>query len=231
MDSVLEILQNFYREKCAQDLFTELTQLCQGPSEKSTDFVIRALRLRQNVFTTAAAEKKKYDVEFVQETFLNAVKSGLLEESVSTKVAHLLGKTTTKDQELLREVNVAEQESEERKKRHGKKKVTVAQAYTEKSDLDTVLKPLMEGMAKLTQQVAELQVRQKPEGESSRKSQSDNNKYRNNRQRRPDYRCNNCRAQNMNSCAHCYKCLETGHMAVDCQKSKNGTWSSTGGSR
>jgi hypothetical protein len=231
---VLEILQNFYREKSAGVLFSELSQICQGPSEKSTDFLLRAMQLRQCLTKTAKVEKKRYDAEFVQETLMSAVKAGLTEESISANMTQLLNKVNTPDSVLLREINTVELEHEERSKRHQKKKVTVAQTSAEPtSELNSLLKPLMEGMASLQQQVKEMQeqkmtpvrigaapdhwrnstIANRQQGATARSGY--------NREMR-DYRCRICITDNEPSCDHCYKCHLPGHQSRSCtQSSKN----------
>ena len=239
LTEVIEVLQNYFREKSAGDLFTELSQVTQGTAEKSTDFLLRAMQLRQRLTKTARAEKKKYDSEFVQETFMSAVKAGLAEESISAKITHLLHKVKTPDAVLLREINIAEQEHEERSKRHQKKKVTVAQASAEPaSELNSLLKPLMESMASLQQQVKEMQEQKATPVQigSAPDHWRNNNRNNNfsdrqqgatprqgyNRETR-NYGCRRCRSNNEPNCNHCFKCGLPGHQMRSCtfQSPKN----------
>jgi hypothetical protein len=230
LTQVLEILQNFYREKSAGDLFSELSQICQGPSEKSTDFLLRAMQLRQRLTKTAKVEKKRYEADFVQETFLSAVKTGLTEESISAKLTPLLNKVKTPDGVLLREINTAEQEHEERSKRHQKKKVTVAQASAEPQDLSSLLKPLVESMASLQQQVKQMQEQKTQPVQIGSAPDHWRNHTATNRQpgattrggyrdqEMRDYRCTKCKANNVPRCNHCFKCLSPDHRNADCPK-------------
>lgn len=158
LPAMLDVLRNFWQEKSASELFSELGQLTQAATEKTTSFLLRALEIRQRVTVTSAAEGKHYDQQLLQETFTRAFKTGLREGTIKTELAPFLrvGKLVN-DSDLMKEVNLVEREHEENiLKLKRDRKVTVAQANITTTDQQEMLKPLLEGMQTLRQELSEL---------------------------------------------------------------------------
>ena len=140
LNKMLGMLRDFYQEKSASELFAELGQLCQNSQEKSTDFLLRAMQVRQRTTAAALAEGDLYNKKLVQSTFVRAVETGIREESIRAQLApHLVLGKPVDDSVLLREVNTAELKHEEKVnklKLTTPKKVTIAQATTSAPHFD-----------------------------------------------------------------------------------------------
>lgn len=230
LSKMLGMLRDFYQEKSASELFAELGQLCQSAQEKSTDFLLRAMQMREKTTAAAVAEGDLYNSKLVNSTFVRTVKTGLREESIRAQLTPYLSLAKPVDDSvLLREVNVAELENEEKtKKQKRDKRVTIAQATTSAPNFDEALKPILEGMTALQQRLDEMQSKGATAAYNSQRESSQNSS--NNGERRPanrrggqvnDWRCRNCRRDDLRNCWHCYNCGATGHRAVECTASKN----------
>ena len=173
LGKMLSILRDFFQEKSASELFAELGQLCQNPTEKSTDFLLRAMQARQRTTSAAAAEGNLYDTKLVQGTFIRALKTGLREEAIRAQLSPHLNQSKPDDSVLLREVNLADLEYEEKmKKQKRDRRVTIAQASVNPTTYDDALKPILEGMSLLQKQMNEMQqqTRSREEGKQSSNS-------------------------------------------------------------
>jgi hypothetical protein len=95
LQNMLDILRDYHQERSSAELFAELGTLCQITQEKSTDFLMRALQLRQRTLTASKAEGSLFDQRLVQGTFLRAVKTGLREESIRAHLAPFLVQSST----------------------------------------------------------------------------------------------------------------------------------------
>ncbi len=146
LEKMLEVLRNYYQERSAAELFGELGQLVQGPQEKSTDFLLRAMQLPQRIQTASEAEGSAYGSKLVSGTFVRAVETGLREESVSSHLAKYLTVEESDDSVLLREANSAELKLEEKQKKQKQvRQVKIAQAQVAESQ-DNSLKTMLEGI-------------------------------------------------------------------------------------
>ena len=158
---MLSILRDFYQEKSAAELFSELGQLVQNPTEKSTDFLLRAMQSRQRTTSAATAEGNLFDAKLVQGTFIRTLKTGFKEESIRSQMAPFLDQNKPSDDSvLLREASLADLEFEEKmKKQKRDKKVTISQASVNSNspDLEAALKPIVETMSNLQRQMGEMQ--------------------------------------------------------------------------
>ena len=236
LDKMLGMLRDFYQEKSASELFAELGQLCQNSQEKSTDFLLRAMQVRQRTTAAALAEGDLYNNKLVQSTFVRAVETGLREESIRAQLApHLVPGKPADDSVMLREVNKAELKHEETTKKQKlttPKKVAIAQATTSAPTFDEALKPILEGMSRMQQRLDDMQSGGTPTTSYRRNAAQDASDGRDRRppqgRKLPSYRamCRRCRRDGVSRCWHCFECGEEGHQASECTStSKNQNWS------
>ena len=116
LDGMLSMLRDYYREKTAAELFTELGSLCQNAKESATDFLLRSFELRQKVVAAATAEGDVYDVRLIYRTFCRSMRTGLRNDSVRTHMRQFLDPkalSPTNDGILLKEMNMAASEIDE----------------------------------------------------------------------------------------------------------------------
>ena len=120
---------------------------------------------------------------------------------------------STADEVLLQQINLASLEGEEtssKQKTLAIKRVQSKEASAKEdptNDLASVIKPLMEGMSLLQQQVKDIQEK---------------NQVRKGYQReRIVYQCKKCKEiNNPLRCNHCFKCYSEKHIAKDCSENK-----------
>ena len=72
LGSLQQILRAHYKRKSATELYSELCQLSQHTKEFPTDFLLRALNLRQKILLASKEEKAevKYDSGLVDKVFV-----------------------------------------------------------------------------------------------------------------------------------------------------------------
>ena len=226
LKEMLSMLRDFYQERSAAELFAELGQLVQGAQEKSTDFLLRAMEVRQRTTAAAAIEGGLYNVRLIRGTFVRAIKTGLREGAVSAQMApHLRADVPVDDSVLLREMNAADAEMEEKRtkiKRDGKTKgVTIAQATASVPNFDEALKPILEGMTALQKRMDSLQSR------GATHDSSEDHRPSNRRGSGPGRgggrprKCKQCQRDDIRNCWHCFNCGAEEHYAIDCTVQKN----------
>ena len=115
LKKLIQILKAHYKQKCATELYHELTILCQDPKESAEDFLIRALELRQQVLFTSRVmeEDVKYSRELVQAVLLKALETGIKNETIRAKMQALFKKHDVTDEELIKGVGDAMSEETE----------------------------------------------------------------------------------------------------------------------
>lgn len=109
LPTLRRILRFHYQEKCATELYKQLTSEVQSSKESPQNFVIRALDLRQKIlFASQEADSAlKYDPILVQSMFLHTVLTGLQNESIRSDLLPYLQQPTCCDELLLEKLNIA----------------------------------------------------------------------------------------------------------------------------
>ena len=213
LKQMLEMLREYYQEKDSSELFTELSQLTQRTSEKSTEFLIRALELRQKLTSAAKAEGTAYDDKLITNTFARSCRTGFQNSQVRTYMRPLFSKNPIDDDNtLLKELNIAMAECEEtamKLKNVTPRKVTINEATTSQQATETntmadALKPLVESMILMQKELKEIK--------------SNNNRKPTTYYKKFDGRCKQCKEKNYSNCSHCFKCGESNHMQRNCPK-------------
>ena len=213
LDSMLQFLRSYFREKSPTELFNELTSICQKTEEDASTFLLRALEIRQKVLVASQAEGMiSYDTELVRSMFLHSVRTGIRQDSVRTHMQPFLDSSRKYgDEVLIREINVASSEETERTMKQRqivdeKRKVKVAAAEVPGEVVDT-LRELREELKSLRNEVSEMkQERLKCKSSTSQKERSCKKSS-----------CEACKKDGKNQCSHCWKCGQDGHMSRNCQ--------------
>ncbi len=116
------ILRSHFQEKCATELYQQLTTIVQAPDESPQSFLIRALDLRQKVLFASkeAGVKIKYDESLVQGLFLHSLETGLHHEAVRSKLRPFLQQSEVTDELLIEQMNLIVSTETERQKKFGR---------------------------------------------------------------------------------------------------------------
>ena len=221
LETINKILRAHFQEKNASELYASLTNLVQNANEEPQNFLLRALNLREKVIFASKAENAnvKYEPAQCQSMFLHAVETGLISNTLRTRMRTHLQRPDVTDAELINELNVAVTEESERNLKlglgqKGKAKVNQVQSTAdEKSsvkELVAEIKALKGEMATLREEVK----KNKGQGEAQGKNQAGVVKGK----RRG---CEKCRAEGCgDSCRHCWKCGGGGHLSYNCNKAQ-----------
>jgi hypothetical protein len=237
LEKTMNMMRSFFKEKACSELFSELGALTQTPTETPTDFLIRALQLRQKVLSTSKVEGEMYAEKLVSDTFCRAVRTGLNNEMIRSHMKGFLTSTEPADDEtLMQEINRASLEFDEiagKAKKGSVKKVTINESRAVSHD---DLMPLVQGIAEMQKQLAAMQAAaaetrapqvgaSRATGGSSSTAQVAGGPGTTNRDRQPtrSLQCTKCRQQGERYCNHCFLCGSAEHFARNCrQQPKNG---------
>jgi len=231
-----QILRAHYQEKSVSELYQELTSLVQGPKESPSDFLLRALSLRERVIFTSQAEDTgiRYEPSLVRSLFTHAVETGLRDEIVRNKLRPVLHKTEITDEELMESLNkIVSVESERQLKlgtRNAKQSpaasVTVIEGHTSVTEDNAKSKQAKKAQQSFNLQ-ATLEAVQAELAELRMKVNSPTGPHNNSTSgnRRRKFLCKTCEERNADRCEHCFKCGSKDHLARGCkavQMSGNG---------
>eukprot|EP00794_Sanderia_malayensis_P010477 gene10477-11576_t len=119
-----QILRSHYCEKSATEAYQELTNVVQEPNETALNFLMRALKLRQHILLASEEKESKirYDTTLVQNVFINAVETGLVDDAIRTRIRPFLEMSRVSDEVLIREINIAMTTESERSNKFGARK-------------------------------------------------------------------------------------------------------------
>eukprot|EP00794_Sanderia_malayensis_P020651 gene20651-22689_t len=231
LETIKKILRAHFQEKNASELYTSLTNLVQNSTEEPQNFLLRAMNLREKVIFASKAgnAKVRYEPVQCQSMFLHAVETGLISTILRTRMRPHLQKPGVTDAELINELNIAVTEESERNLKlglgqRGKAKVAQVQSTTDtkiddkrndeafsNKELVAEVRALRGEMVTLRGDVKKRQNQGETQGrrpfEASRKRRRG---------------CEKCQAEgNAESCRHCWKCGDDGHLLYNCKNSEN----------
>nr|XP_023656141.1 uncharacterized protein LOC111837914 [Paramormyrops kingsleyae] len=112
-----QILRTHYIEKDATELYHSLTRAVQEIKETPSQFLVRAMDLRQQVLFASERVHTglKYTPELIQSQFLQTVLTGLQDDTIRTDLKPYLSDPQTTDEVLLEKLNAAYSLEMERK--------------------------------------------------------------------------------------------------------------------
>jgi hypothetical protein len=88
---VQSVIQTFFREKSATELYQELCPLTQTVKETPQEFLFRALELRQKIIFADNENVSKYDPALIDLLFRQSLETGIRDETLKTEfIAPLL---------------------------------------------------------------------------------------------------------------------------------------------
>ena len=97
------MLRIHFKEKSSTDLFHELTNLVQTSKDDTSEFILRALSLRQKILfvNEELISCVKYTKDQAQAAFLNVIDNGLQTEAVINKIRPHLADPELSDEDLM----------------------------------------------------------------------------------------------------------------------------------
>ena len=131
-----QIIRAHYKEKNATELYQELSNITQMSKEDPTEFLMRALGLRQKVLF-ASSEKGgglTYSEELVNGMFKHTVYTGFIEDSIRHAILPTLEEEGVTDEKLIETLNMIYLMEKERKAKLGKSKVMSIQEVEGKTE-------------------------------------------------------------------------------------------------
>ena len=161
METINKILRAHFQEKNASELYTSLTNLVQNTNEEPQNFLLHALNLREKVIFASKAGKNskvKYKPAQCQSMFLHAVETGLISNTLRTRMRTHLQQPNVTDAELINELNIAVTEESESNLKLGlgpKGKVKVTQVQSN-NDEQSAVKELVAEIKALKGEMATL---------------------------------------------------------------------------
>ena len=221
-----QILRAHYQEKSGSELYQELTTLVQGQKETSSDFLLRAMSLRERVIFTSQEETGiKYEAALVKSLFKHAVETGLRNEVVRNKLRPMLHTVEITDEQLMEHLNKIVSEESERQLKFGSQTnaprdpAALRDTSAENKQSKKVFN-LQATLEAVQSELAELKTRVNASHNSGSVPNSNlaSNGTNGRRKRRM---CTACEESNANRCNHCFKCGSNDHFARGCKSSGN----------
>ena len=229
LDSMLQFLRSYFRERSPTELFNELNNMCQRADEEPASFLMRALEIRQKVIIASAAEEDivHYDKDLIHNMFIHSVRTGLRDDSVRSHMKPFLATGHhTRDDMLIREINIASSEIMERTNKQkqltqGQRNINANAVSThqnqgesqQSTEMMKAIASLAEGLAALGKDMAELKKQS-----SRRNTNSSTGTF--NRTSWKNRACQECQQKNV-VCTHCWKCGAVGHFSKNCQNKQS----------
>ena len=227
----MKFLQSHFVERNTTDLCQHLSSITQGSQETATQFVYRAMSLRQKliVLSKSPAAEIKYDQDLVQRLFLKSLETGLASETIMTEIKPLLrnpsvfldlifavGQASCSDQQrsvklnksnIRPTVNAVEMECEEENELN---LIPSKQDYSKENksaEMLDLLRSVQKDLSNLRTDVSALKKANKEIGEH-RDEQKDK------------YMCKRCLENDEQVYTHCFKCCWEGHIVRKCPPSQ-----------
>jgi hypothetical protein len=219
------LLRSHYKEKNVTELYHELSNMVQSPKEDPTEFLMRALDLRQKVMF-ASGEKMSglsYTPTLVHGMFKHAFYTGLKDEVLRHEIAPSLEQDASDETLVQTLTSIHSREQERRSKldrQGGNRPVKVNQVENQVEEVETKPKVVKEGvfiteLREMRAQIEEIQNR------LDRTNVSDRGPVKQPSQQLSPFRNPGCKAcQELGSadtCRHCWRCGSGEHFKRGCR--------------
>ena len=231
-------LRVHFEEKDATEVYKDLSQLGQAVGQKTKEFVMKAIELRDKILFASleSGNRFQYPEELVRSTCWHTVVTGIRDDNVKNDVKAILERNP-EDMELLECLTTSVKDEQERQKKMKEEQVKANLIKQKKSDQDAKKKEEAADKqpTKVNSVVAELKEIKLAVNEI--KSVKDdvemlkecvrnigganpngfnfiNNRNGNGRQ--VQFGCASCKQQNLRGCNHCFKCGDSTHKKPDC---------------
>ena len=115
-ETVMKIIRAHCQEKSASEVFGNLANSVQSPTEDPHNFLLRALNLCEKIVFASEQEdtKLKYDKTQCQNLFLHTTETGLLSNTIRSRMRTFLLKPGVTDAESIFQLDTAVAEEADR---------------------------------------------------------------------------------------------------------------------
>ena len=220
-----QILRSHYCEKSATEAYQELAGVVQEHNETPLNFLMRALKLRQHILASSqeAGSKIRYDEGLVQSVFLNSLETGLIDDSIRSRLRPLLQSKQVTDEQLIREMNLAMSSENERANKINSRKSTRKPALVNSIATNATPSLAKESKHEKEDKVLATLNAIKADVDNLKAAfakQEQNSTKQNKRERKS---CQQCASQGTGSqCSHCFICGSGEHFARGCRQRNQG---------
>eukprot|EP00794_Sanderia_malayensis_P021210 gene21210-23294_t len=222
LEQLRQTLRSQYCEKTASEIYQELTNVVQELFEILLSFLMRALKLCQQIIIASEENnsKIKYEESSINSVSLHTVETGLADENIRTRLHPFLLETDVSDKVLIREINFAMTSEHERQgklapcklilKTNSPASVSAVTAVEEKPTMDGKSQQDKAKQDTLTASIEALrsdfvQLKQSFNPGDAEPQQC---------QARPPSACESCKKANTaEKCDHCFVCGSDEHFA------------------
>lgn len=239
LSKLLTILKGHYKVDSSTELYHQLLNVSQEPTETALNFVFRAIELKEKLLWKAANEEtdELYSRATIQRKFLRSIETGLLSDSIKYQLLPLLSDLSTTDEELIERVNEVsklEHERLEKRRRSTAAKIPKVQELQAECQADPT--PVQSPAKPRESQTA---VAVKAVKGKETKSESTNTQQiieelrkemkqmfmtameagpRSMGPKQRERGCKKCREEGKGeNCSHCFKCGREGHFSRGCR--------------
>lgn len=224
LSNLKQILRAHYKEKNATELYHELSNLTQCPKEDPTEFLMRALGLRQKVLF-ASTEKSaglSYSPALVQGMFKHALYTGFVDDAIRHEILPTLDDEDGTDEKLIEALNGIYLREKERKGKIGKvfgsKSVAMATVENSEREESVPVKTPKEGA--FTTELRELRAEIQEIKKTLSNSSDTAGQIKATGQRAG---CKNCQSTGKErTCQHCWRCGSSEHFRRGCRAQLQG---------
>ena len=224
---LMRFLQSHYVEKNTTDLYQALNSLTQSPQETATQFVYRAMSLRQKLILASKCPGAEipFDKNLIRKLFFKAVETGITNDNIIAEIKPIIKEGSVSDEDLIFAVGQASSVDSQRNNKIKKTKTkgcinnltseVLSEITPDNQDKD-VLKVLKEMQNELASLKTEVRALKKEKSSKDYREESSNNYYVNRSKK-----CESCEKFGYQECRHCFKCGGIGHAIRNCPSKRS----------
>lgn len=242
MQEFEKLLRSHFRQKSSDDILLELKSIFQEPEQSAYEFCCRAITLRDNLAKASLEEGDPWGDVKLKRRLLRTISTGLKQNSVRLELQPFLTEDSIlNDWEFLDKVSAAEIREEERLGKVREKEAAVALlsskkqtsstgskkqsattcAVTSSQEFSKELQTYTSSVNTLAAKIDQLTTHSETQGKRIAELENlllklGSSGQQNNQNRRFVKKCDNCVAQNVSFCVHCFKCGSDGHRRSSC---------------
>ena len=239
LKEMIDFITGAQKATTSRQLYKSISSACQNPNEESQKFAVRLLGLREKLLNAAEKENwVRYNAAQIQEVFLEALRTGISDESVKWRNEPLIVSGTAASERLDQEIvstlkaieaeEVIRREKQEQMARISRLAVNEVNIPLPTNTIPSQTPTSSSLEAKLLQKLNENSETMKAMQNTMQSLQNEVNNLKVNKPQggtklsKKQFGCDFCVQNNKNSCSHCFLCGAGDHKSFDpnCPKRK-----------